>query len=197
MEEQKQQYGWIFAARSSLQPEIAQRVRLPINILLWAFRTRAAPLEHEKIYALLSLVDEDIPMVSDYRKSTKAVYSELAQVLTTRETNSTFPLDHVGFTHCVNHTRCSKLPSWVTNLKGCRHGVQFLDSYDPWIPPFRADDHILDQFPYFWNNESKSRYVPPKLLEIFIQAVRGWKLGHTSQKCASCRPVLCSRLRGR
>lgn len=60
MDEQKQQQGWKLAARSSLMVQLAKSVGAPIDVLLWAFRTRKASFEHDKVYALLSLADNSV-----------------------------------------------------------------------------------------------------------------------------------------
>jgi hypothetical protein len=78
----------------------------------------------------------------------ESVYSELARALITREPTVPFPLDHIGFTHSLQHPQREKWPSWVPDWNPSLGDIQFLANYDRWVSPFCADDYILDHLPW-------------------------------------------------
>lgn len=166
LDELRQLQGWNVTARKIKHPTMSKEAGSRIDSLLWAFRTRQSTMEHDRLYALLNLANEMIPIIPDYTKSPEMVYCELAKALILREPNPTFPLDHIGFSHSPNNNRRETLPSWAPDWHPSAHHVQLLATYDPWISPYRADDNLLDHFPTLLRNSMISKPRELKQLEI-------------------------------
>lgn len=118
-------------------------LRQPLQNLLWIFRHRQATEPKDKIYALLDLAKQPVPVEPDYSKSTGDVYCQLAKSLM-NGAGEHDPLNYLAITHNIDTPRVLDLPSWVPDWMAWKDSVGLgnVSHLEFQNPRFHANDDI-------------------------------------------------------